>query len=53
MQYPEQAALAATWRALNMIAGETEQEQVANAYEAMRRSAWTGGSLPWVTYGGR
>jgi len=53
MQRPEQLALAAFWRHKNMIAGETEDEILANAYESMRRSAWTGGALPWVTYGGR
>jgi len=53
MARPEQAMLAATWRGFNMIAGETEEEMIANAYEAMRRSAWTGAALPFVTYGGR
>jgi len=49
MSRPEQAMLAATWRGLGMIAGATEEEMIANAYEAMSRSAWTGAQIPAVT----
>jgi hypothetical protein len=49
MSRVEQTMLAATWRGLGMIAGDTEDEMLANAYEAMRRSAWTGAAIPAVT----
>lgn len=52
MARPEQAMLAATWRSMGMIAGQTEEEMLANAYNAMQRSAWRGAALPQTTYGG-
>ena len=53
MTRAEQAMLAATWRSMNMIPGETEEEMIANAYNAMGRSAWTGANIPALTqYGG-
>jgi len=52
MTRAEQAMLAATWRSLGMIPGETEEEMIANAYDAMRRSAFTGMGSALPQYGG-
>jgi hypothetical protein len=42
MTRAEQAMMAGHWRSMGMIPGETEEEMLANAYNAMRRSAFTG-----------
>lgn len=52
MTRAEQAMLAGAWRSMMMIPGETEDEMIANAMNAMSRSAWRGMALPMTTYGG-
>ena len=48
----EQAMMAAHWRSMLMIPGETEEEMIANAYDAMRRSAFTGMASTLPQYAG-
>lgn len=47
-----QEFIAGAWRSLHMIAGENPAEIMAQAYDAIRRSAWMGMTGPLVAYGG-
>jgi hypothetical protein len=48
----EQAMWAGLWRKAMMIPGETEEEMLANAREAIGRSAFTGMGSALPQYGG-
>ena len=52
MTRAEQAMMAGHWRSMGMIPGETEEEMLANAYDAMRRSAFTGMASALPQYAG-
>jgi len=52
MSRAEQAMMAGHWRSMGMIPGETEEEMLANAYDAMRRSAFTGMASALPQYAG-
>jgi hypothetical protein len=48
----EQEMMASHWRSMLMIPGETVEEQLAAAYDAMRRSAFTGMASTLPQYAG-
>ena len=52
MTRAEQAMMAGHWRSMGMIPGETEDEMLSAAYDAMRRSAFTGMASALPQYAG-